>query len=76
MKSRKLYLLAASALIALLPLLSSCGSTRAYWGVENEYEYNAPGYYKAPPKHTKHHKKPKPPKPPKHKGHKHHHHHD
>lgn len=74
MKTRKLYLLAISAILALLPLLSSCGATHAYWGVENDYEYAPSGYYHAPPKHKKVHKKHKPkPKPPKHKKHKKHH---
>lgn len=49
-------------------LFSSCGSTRSYWGVENEYMWGDDYHH--------HHKPPKH-KPPKHKKHKkHHHHHD
>ncbi len=49
---------------AITDILSSCGTMRSYWGVENEYNWN--------PDHH-HHKKPKK----KHKKHKHHkHHHD
>lgn len=33
MKTRKLYLLVISAILALLPLLSSCGATHTHTGV-------------------------------------------
>lgn len=67
----RLRRIVAKALIAALiasgcEALVSCGSTRAYWGVHNEYEFDDGyhrGHYK-PKKHKKH----------KHK--KHHHDHD
>lgn len=58
--------MAALILVSAMPALCSCGSTRAYWGVENEYvmDHDGHGHYKKP-KHKKHKKH-----------HKHHHHHD
>ena len=51
-------------------LFSSCGSTRSYWGVENEYVWGDDyHHHHHKPKHKKHKKRKK------HKKH-HHHHHD
>lgn len=63
----RLLKLTIAAIIASLatPVVTSCGSTRAYWGVHNEYELGDNGYHGH--KHHKHKK---------HKKHKHHHHHD
>ena len=74
---RKLLFIALIALLGAAPAvaLSSCGTTRSYWGVENEYLWgDGPGHHhhhKPPKKHKKYkkHKKPK-------KHHHHHHHHD
>lgn len=80
MKTRKPLLIISGCMLALLPLLTSCGSTRAYWGVEQDYEYCTPAYRHSPPGHHKYHKYHKKPKkykyhkPPKHhKRYKHHH---
>lgn len=74
MKTHKIHVLVLSAITALIPLLCSCGTTHAYMGLENDYEYVPTGCYHAPPKHKNVHKKHKPkPKPPKHKNHKKHH---
>lgn len=52
-------------------IMTGCGPTRSYWGVESEYHFNDGG-------HGYHHghRKPKPPKHKKYKKHKKHHHHD
>lgn len=61
-------LLIALVTLGISNVLSGCGSTRSYWGVENEYYWGDGGHH--------HHKPPKPKKYKKHKKHKHHKHHD
>ncbi len=58
MKIRRLCLWLVICMMAVPSMLSltSCGSTRAYWGVDSEYEY-ADGYFRAPPHGHKHHHK-------------------
>lgn len=63
MKTRKLILVTLIAAVLSL-ILPSCGSSRSYWGIENEYGYAGDsygpdyGHYKRNPdhKHHKHHK--------------------
>lgn len=73
MKSRRLFfiklLIAAFVASGCGVSLPSCGSTRAYWGVHNEYELSDGG-------HNHHRKPPKPKKHKKKKKHKKHHHDD
>lgn len=70
---RRLLLALIIALIGAAPALtlSSCGSTRSYWGIENEYlwgdDYDHHHHHKPPKKHKKYKK---------HKKHHKHHHHD
>lgn len=64
------YAIITVFLTALSPLLSSCGATRSYWGIENSYDWGDDGHYHKPPKKHKKHKK-------HHEKHHHHrHHHD
>lgn len=72
MKRSKLtvVLLAVLAIFTVSAVMPSCGSHRAYWGVEGDYYGD--GYYHPSGKHKhKKHKKPK-----KHKKHDRHGHHD
>lgn len=66
-------LLAILAVFTMSAVLPSCGSNRAYWGVEGDY-YND-GYYRPYGKH-KPHKEKKHKKYKKHKKHERHHDHD
>ena len=66
-------LLAILAVFTMSAVLPSCGSNRAYWGVEGDY-YND-GYYRPYGKH-KPHKEKKHKKYKKHKKHGRHHDHD
>lgn len=58
-KSRISWLLIALAGAVGGSMLSGCGTTRSYWGIENEYEWNDGRYddhHHKPPKHKKHKK--------------------
>lgn len=71
MRTRRglIWILSAVIVLSCCSLLTSCGSTRAYWGVENEYYMGDDyGHHHKKPKHYKKYKK-------HHKKH-HHHHHD
>lgn len=61
LKRTLIKLLVAIFTISTCCAISGCGTTRAHWGVENEYVIGDPNY--RPPKH----KVKKPKKPKKHK---------
>lgn len=67
-KIKLIKLLAAIVVASSLGAIAGCGTTRAYWGVHNEYEMGDP--------HSKHKKPKKPKKIKKHKEPKHRHYDD
>lgn len=51
----KLIVACVLSLMAMAPVVTSCGSLHSYWGVENDYYYGDDGQ-RHPKKHKKHKK--------------------